>query len=330
MMNIRDILKKYTILAVLIVLIAILCILAPDRFMTASNFITIARQVSISAIIAVGMTFVLVGGNFDISSGSVLSFATVLSALLIVTYNVATPLALIITMIACTGIGFFNGFIVSRFAVPSLISTLAMQQIMQGVAYMLCGGLPIYGIPDGLKVVSQGNVFGFLPIPVIIMIVILIAGQLILSRTYLGRFMYAIGGNTKAAKLSGINVNAIRNTGFAIMGFLVSIAGIVMLGRVASGQPTVGMEYSLNTLAGVVLGGVSLSGGKGTIITGSFIGVLIFAVISNGLVILGFDEFIQLVIKGSVLLAAVVFDGYQSSRTGVKIAKKEKQEKQPA
>jgi ribose/xylose/arabinose/galactoside ABC-type transport system permease subunit len=317
MNTIKEILKKYTILLVLIVLFIILSILEPERFMTFSNLLTITRQASFSAIIATGMTFVLVGGNFDISSGSVLSFATVLPALLIVKYGWNPLIGLTLTVLCCTCIGFFNGFVVSKVGVPSLISTLAMQQVLQGVAYLLCGGLPIYGIPTYLKWLGQGNIFGIIPVPTVTMVVILIVGQFVLSKTYFGRYLYAIGGNAKSAKLSGINVEAIRNASFAIMGFLVSIAGVMMLGRVASGQPTVGAEYSLNTLAGVVLGGVSMSGGKGTIITGSFLGVLIFAVISNGLVILGFEEFVQLVIKGSVLLAAVILDGYQTNRTKI-------------
>jgi len=307
--NMKDIARQYTIFGILIVLIIVLGILSPN-FLTMSNMITIARQISMTAIMGVGLSIVLISHNFDISIGSIMSFTTVFCALLIVQKGFSPIPAILISMTVCVGFGLINGIVVAKAGVPALIVTLAMQQIVQGIAYILCKGLPIYGLPPGLKQISQGHV-SIIPIPVIIMIVILALGSLFLRKTYLGRYVYAVGSNADAAKLSGINVNGIRIGAFALNAFLACIAGVIMLGRVNSGQPTVGSGYDMDVLAGVVLGGISLNGGKGTIM-GAFAGILIIGVLSNGLVILGIDEFVQLLVKGLVLLIAVIVDGIQT------------------
>lgn len=316
-MKALNLLKKYMIVMVLIVIIILFGSLN-SNFLTISNFTTILRQVSMTAIIGVGMAYVLISGNIDLSVGSMMSFTTVFIAKMVVESNMNVVLAIILGLMLCTVIGMINGVVVTKFRVAALISTLAMQQILRGVAYLMCSGLPIYGLPNGLKAMGQGYFFGWLPIPVVIMVVVLVLGAILLDRTYIGRYFYAIGSNKEAAKLSGLNTDNIQILTFAINGFLACLAGLIMLGRVASGQPGCGDGYEMDIITATVLGGVSISGGKGNIL-GAFIGVIIIGAMTNGLVILGLSEYWQQVIKGAILLFAVSFDGIQGAMREKKV-----------
>jgi ribose transport system permease protein len=274
----------------------------------------IIRQVSMLEIVAVGMTFVLLTGGIDLSVGSQISFIGVLVAKLVVDGGLNPILACLIGIAATTLIGFINGTIVTKIGIPPLIATLAMMTILKGVSYITCGGLPVYGIPDSIKVIGQGYL-GAVPIPVFIMLIITAIGIFVLSKTYIGRYFYAVGSNEEAAKLSGLNTNGIKVLVYIVCGFFTGIAGLIMLGRISSGQPVAGNGFEMDVLTAIVLGGVSVVGGKGTII-GAFIGVLIMGVLNNGLIIIGVDEYYQLVIKGLVLLIAVGFDSIQNMKKG--------------
>jgi len=314
--KIFGIIKQYAVVIVLIVLIFVLSEMS-DNFFTLTNFVTIFRQISMTAIIGVGMIAVILCGNIDLSVGSIMSFVGVLVVKLVVEQGMNPYLACVVGLVVCTLIGVFNGIVVTKFKVAALIATLAMQQILQGASYLLCDGLPIYGIPDSMKWIAKGNVLG-IPVPVIIMAVIVIIGGLILSKTYFGRYFYAIGRNVEAAKLSGINTDNIQILSFAASGLLSGLAGIIMVGRIASGQPIAGVGYEMDVISAIVLGGVSVNGGKGNMF-GAFIGVLIIGVLSNGLVIIGLSEYWKIVIKGLVLLLAICFDGIQSMQDRKKI-----------
>jgi ribose transport system permease protein len=220
----------------------------------------------------------------------------------------------LVGLIVATIAGAINGILVTRFKIPALITTLATLTIFRGISYSATNGLPVFGFPkesflgfnEGIQALGTGYVLG-IPIPVIIMVVMFILGYIFLYRTYFGRYIYAIGGNEEAARLSGIKVERIQLLVYAVAGFLTGIAGLIVLGRVNSGQPSVGQGFELQVITAVVLGGVSIAGGKGEL-TGVLLGVLITGVLANGLILLNVSEYNQLVVRGLVLLFAVGLD----------------------
>lgn len=317
-MRLLNLFKKYGVIFILGALILIFAFLNP-AFATLTNLINISKQVAIMAILSVGMTFVLLTGGIELSMGSVISLVVVCISMFVTVMHIPIPLAILLGIAIATGIGFFNGLIIAKVKVPSLIMTLGMQIFLSGFTYTICGGLPVYGIPSELKWVGQTYVFDTIPVSAVIMIIIVLLGYFVLSKTYLGRYFYAIGSNEETANLSGINSDKIRILAYTFCGLLAGIAGVVMLGRIGSGQPSAGAGYEMDVLTGCVLGGVSLSGGKGNI-GKAFAGILVIGVLSNGMSLLGMDAFMQKMVKGMVLILAVVIDSLQY----VKIRKKVK------
>jgi ribose/xylose/arabinose/galactoside ABC-type transport system permease subunit len=316
-MNFSLFIKKYGVIVMLLVLAVVFSALKGSVFLTVNNLFNIARQVSMLAIVATGMTLVLLAQGIDLSAGSQISIAGVIMAMMIKNAGVPTVMASILGVLFCTLIGFINGFIITYTKVAPLIATLAMGKILAGLAFVICNGLPVYGLPNSAKFIAQGYVFSIIPIPVIIMLVIVIAGGFLLNKTYPGRYIRALGSNEEAARLSGINVKFYHIFVYTASGFLIGIAGLIMLGRISSGQPNAGTGFEMDVLTAVVLGGVSVAGGKGSI-SGAFIGVLIIGVLSNGLSIMGINDFYQQVIKGSVLMLAIIFDSLQFMGIGRK------------
>jgi ribose transport system permease protein len=306
--NVVDVLKRYGIYAVLLVL-CIFFSIASENFIRASNLFNVARQVSMLGIASVGFAFVLLLGGIDLSIGSVVTLVNIVAAWLMVTATMNPILASILALIMSAAIGFTNGWIIANIKMPPLIVTLAMMIIIEGVAYLICKGLPIYGFPKSYTVIGQGYI-GPIPIPVIIMVVIMAIGSFILNKTYFGRYFYAVGGNEQAANLSGIKVNNVKYLVYTLSGFFAGIAGIVILSRTNSAQVLSGKGLEFDVLTACVLGGVSVTGGFGKI-SNVVAGVLILGVLSNGLVLLDVSQFVQMVIKGSVLMLAVAFDCLQ-------------------
>lgn len=303
--------KKYGIFVVLLLLIIFFSITS-KVFLAPSNLFNVARQVSMLGIAAVGMAFVLLLGGIDLSIGSQITLVNIVTAWLMVNAGVNPVIASIIAIIMSTSIGFVNGWIIANIKMPPLIVTLATMTVIEGLAYIICKGMPIFGFPKSFTVLGQGYI-GPIPIPVIIMIVILAIGAFILNKTYFGRYFYAVGGNEEAAKLSGINVNRVKYLVYTLSGFFAGIAGIVMLSRTNSGQVLAGKGFEFDVLTAVVLGGVSVNGGYGKI-SNVVAGVLIIGVLSNGLVLLDVSQYVQMLTKGLVLLLAVAFDCLQKNR----------------
>jgi ribose transport system permease protein len=310
-MKIKLVLRKFGVLAVLILLVGLFSILSPS-FFTTGNLFNVVRQVSMSGIVAVGMTFVMLTGGIDLSVGSLLSIVSVAGAWVMVKGGCNPVEAVFICLAVATVFGLFNGLVVTRFNIPPLIATLATMTIIRGISYIITGGLPIYGFPESFTVIGQGYLW-IIPIPVIIMVAVLAAGSFILNYSYLGRFFYAIGGNEEATRLTGVNVSNIKLLVYALSGFFAGLAGVILLSRVNSGQPIAGSGFELDVITAVVLGGVSTSGGEGKL-SGVIAGVLIMGVLSNGLIIMDIGEYYQMVVKGMVLLIAVGFDRMQPSR----------------
>jgi ribose transport system permease protein len=293
------------ILAVLISLTIYFSVVA-DGFLKTENVLNIVRQISMLGISAVGMTFVILTAGIDLSVGSLMSLVNVVCAKLMVEAGFHPVLAVFVSLGLSCFVGLANGIIVTKVNIPPLITTLGMMIALRGMSYVLCDGIPIWGFPENFRVLGQGYV-GIIPIPVIIMVAAFAIGWIFLNKTTYGRYIYGIGGNEEASRLSGVNVHRIKCLVYVLSGLLTGVAAIIMLSRLNTGQPKVGTGFELNVITAVVLGGISIFGGQGRLM-GVFIGVLIMGVLSNGLIILDVSEYYQQIIRGMVLLGAVAFD----------------------
>jgi ribose transport system permease protein len=309
--NKSEILKQFKAKAIWVVLLLLVIgfSIANPRFLSSNNLFTIARQVSMYGIASIGMTFVILISGIDLSTGSIITIVNVVCAYFMVNMGLSIPVAIALSMLLAIGIGLFNGALVSIIGIPAIIATFATQIIFKGVAYIISGGVPIYGFNPSFKVIGQGYV-GIVPVPVIIMIVCFAIGSFILNKTYFGRYFYAVGGNEEASELSGIKVGRTKLLIYTLAGFFAGLAGIVMLSRTNSAQPTAGLGYEFDVITCVVLGGVSITGGFGKI-SGVVAGVLIIGVLTNGMVLMNISTYMQLIVKGLVLILAVGFDCYQ-------------------
>ncbi|WP_420832921.1 ABC transporter permease [Sporohalobacter salinus] len=278
---------------------------ASDYFLTVHNLINVARQISINAILAFGMTFVILTSGIDLSVGSMLALSSIITASLL-TGGYPIFIAILAGLLVGTLLGLANGLMVAKAKMPAFIVTLGMMAIARGLTLDYSNGRPISGFDEGFRIIGAGHI-GFIPIPVIVMILILLICYIILKKTPFGRYIYAIGGNENAAKLSGINTDVVKTSAYVISGFLAGVSGVILAARLNSAQPTAGTGYELNAIAAVVLGGTSLAGGRGNII-GTIIGALIIGILHNGLNLLDVSSFYQSVAKGAVILVAVFLD----------------------
>lgn len=293
----------------LIIISVILSVMNSD-FLTMNNILNVFRQVSINALIAFGMTFVILTGGIDLSVGSILALSGALTAGLM-TAGIAPMLAVVIGVLLGAVMGAVNGFIISKGKVAPFIATLATMTIFRGLTLVYTEGRPITGFgSDAFSLLGSGYFF-FIPIPVIWMVIVFAILYFILKKTAFGRRVYAIGGNEEASILSGIKVDKIKIMIYTISGVLAALAGIILTSRLNSAQANAGVGYELDAIAAVVLGGTSLSGGRGWIF-GTLIGAMIIGVLNNGLNLLEVSSFYQQVVKGSVILLAVLLDRKKS------------------
>jgi ribose transport system permease protein len=291
-------------LAGLLVMGVVLWVLTP-HFLTVSNLLNIAEQATIIAIIAVGMTFVIITGGIDLSVGSVLAVSGVVMASAL-QQEMLLPIALLIGLGVGGFCGLVNGALITIGRLPPFIATLGMMSVARGAALIFTEGRPISGFSERFRSLATGEVLR-IPTPVIIMVVVYAIAHFVLLRTKLGRYTYAIGGNEEAALLSGINVRTYKTTVYGLAGMLSGLAAVLLTARLNSAQPIAGMSYELDAIAATVIGGTSLLGGEGTVV-GTLIGALIMAVLRNGLNLLGVSSFIQQVVIGSVIILAVLID----------------------
>lgn len=307
MKNIGDLYKKYGTVVSLMVLVAIVTILNP-RFFTAYNILNIFKQVSINGLIAFGMTFVILTGGIDLSVGATLGLSGVILGWMI---SSGTPawMAIGITLVFGAVLGFVNGVLVAKVKLQAFIATLATMTMYRGITMIVSDGIPFMGLTKNaplLDYFSQGKILT-VPFPMIIFIVLLAILFVVLHNTVFGRGVYAVGGNEEAARLSSIPVTKIKTLVYTISGLMAALAGVILTSRLSSSQPTAGMGFELDAIAAVVIGGTSLSGGKGRLF-GTFLGALIIGVLNNGLNIIGISAFYQQFIKGLVILFAVILD----------------------
>ena len=293
-------------LIALILLVLVISFISPE-FRTVDNFLSLLRQSSINGLIAFGMTCVILTGGIDLSVGSVLALTTAICAGLIVG---GTPvgLAMIIALVLGVLFGAISGVLVTKGRLQPFIATLVTMTIFRGITMIYMDGRPISGLGSSfvLKFLGKGSILG-IPVPVILFIAIFILFMFLLQKTTFGRRIYATGSNAKSAKLAGVNIDRTKIIAYAISGLMSAMAGLILLSRLNSAQPTLGSGYELDAIAAVALGGVSMDGGRGKI-WGTFVGVLIIAVLNNGLNILGVSSYYQDVVKGLVILIAVLSD----------------------
>ncbi|MCH2158512.1 ribose ABC transporter permease [Oleiphilus sp. HI0066] len=295
-------------LIALLLLIVVVSFLNPN-FFTVDNLLNILRQTSVNAIIAVGMTFVILTAGIDLSVGSVLALCGAICASMI-GLEVPVMIAVPASLLAGALLGAISGVIVSKGRVQAFIATLVTMTLLRGVTLVYTDGRPIStgftDTADSFAWFGTGYAFG-IPVPVWIMVVVFGAGWYVLNHTRFGRYVYALGGNEAATRLSGINIDRIKIGVYAICGFLAALAGIIVTSRLSSAQPTAGMGYELDAIAAVVLGGTSLMGGKGRII-GTLIGALIIGFLNNALNLLDVSSYYQMIAKAVVILLAVLVD----------------------
>ncbi|MFT4001184.1 MAG: ribose ABC transporter permease [Rhizobium sp.] len=286
-----------------LIVVSILMGIASDDFFSLSNIMNVLRQVSINGIIAVGMTMVILTGGIDLSVGAVMALVGTLIAGLTVNAGLPGSVALVAALAAGLGIGLLNGLLVAWGRMPAIIVTLATMGMARGLGLIYSGGYPISGIPGWISWFGVGRI-GFVPVPVILMVVIYAVAWVLLNRTAFGRHVYAIGGNELAAKLSGVKTQRIKLAVYGISGLTAALAAVVLTGRLMSGQPNAGVGFELDAIAAVVLGGSSIAGGRGAII-GTLIGAVLLGILNNGLNLMGINPYLQDVIKGGIILLAI-------------------------
>ena len=310
MKNTMKYMSELTTVIALIILMAVITIIN-SNFLTANNLLNLLLQVTSNALIAFGMTFVILTGGIDLSVGSILALSSALTAGLLGS-GMPVTLAILISLILGCILGMMNGLLISYGKLAPFIVTLATMTIFRGATLVYTNGNPITkGLSDTFlfQFLGQGYIVG-IPFPVIIMFIVFIVLYDLLHKTAFGKSVYAIGGNEKAAYISGVKLNKVKIIIYSISGIMASISGLIITSRLSSAQPTAGASYEMDAIAAVVLGGTSLSGGKGRIL-GTLIGALIIGVLNNGLNIIGVSAFWQQVVKGVVILIAVLIDRFK-------------------
>ena len=289
------------------ILLCLVLSFANENFMSVGNWTNVLRQTSINGVLAIGMTFVILTKGIDLSVGSLLAVAGMVTGSLVTGDNPSSPwLAVAAGLLTGTVLGCVNGAIVARLSVAPFVVTLGMLSVARGLTFIYNDGMPIANLSPQFRFLGQGMVGG-LPVPVLVLALTFAVFWFLLNYTTFGRYVYAVGGNEKSAKTSGIRTRLVVFSVYAISGFLSALAGLILTARTTSALPQAGVAYELDAIAAVVIGGTSLNGGVGTL-TGTLIGALIIGVINNGLDLLGVSSYYQQVIKGAIIVAAVLLD----------------------
>ncbi|MCP3663732.1 MAG: ribose ABC transporter permease [Gammaproteobacteria bacterium] len=307
-MNLKKILIDNKSLIGLLLLMCTVSLFSPS-FLTVDNLLNILRQTSINAIIALGMTYVILTAGIDLSVGSVLAFSSAICATLIA--NDSSMVVAVIATLAVGGLlGAANGVVISYFGVQPFIATLVGMTMVRGATLVYTGGRPIstgdFDVAESFYSLGGGYLAG-IPVPIVIALVVFVIGWIVLNKARLGRYVYAIGGSEQVTRIAGINVNTVKMTVYMTSGVMAALAGIILTARLESAQPTAGLGYELDAIAAVVLGGTSLMGGRGTLV-GTLIGALIIGVLNNALNLMDVSSYYQQIAKGAVILLAVVVD----------------------
>ncbi len=303
----RDLVARLRPLIGLVILSLAISWFSP-RFLTTGNILNVLRQTSINAVIATGMTFVILTGGIDLSVGSVLAYAGAIMAALLATQM---PLAASVALVLLLGatIGAVTGVVITKGKVQPFIATFVSMTLLRGATLVFTDGKPLsadVGPAEAFAFLGQGYAFG-VPVPIFVMIAVLALAYYVLRHTRFGRYVYALGGNEEATRLSGLRTGLIKTTVYAVSGLLAAMAGIILTSRLSSAQPTAGAGYELDAIAAVVLGGTSLAGGSGHIL-GTLVGALIIGILNNALNLMNVSSYYQMIAKGVIILIAVLLD----------------------
>ena len=296
--------RQFGTLIGLVVLCVVLWALTP-HFLTLPNLLNIAQQTSINAVVAVGMTYVILSGGIDLSVGSIVALSGVALGLTLQDGH-STAVAVLAGVAVGSACGLLNGSLVSWGGLPPFIVTLGMMSIARGAALLVTEGRPVSGFDAGFRSLATGQI-GFIPAPVVVTAAVYAIAHLVLARTTFGRYVYAIGGNEEATRLSGVSVRLHKTVIYGVSGLMSAVAAVILTARLNSAQPIAGMMYELDAIAATVIGGTSLMGGEGTLL-GTLVGALIMGVLRNGLNLLGVSSFLQQIVIGGVIVGAVLID----------------------
>jgi ribose/xylose/arabinose/galactoside ABC-type transport system permease subunit len=304
---------RETGIALVVIAMVVFLSLATDTFFTASNLAVVSRVIALNAIIAIGMTMVILIGGIDLSVGSVVAITSVMVGLSMVRASMPIWVSIAIGIMTGMLIGFINGMLIVKTKVPPFIITLGMMGLARGAALVITKGSSISGFPEQYLPIGQGFVLTYIPVPVVIAAVIAIIAHIILSRTTFGRRIYLLGSNEEATLLSGINVNRMKVVVFTICSSLAAVEAIIETSRMSTGQPASGSGYELTAIGAVIIGGASMAGGEGTIL-GTILGSILLGLITNGLILLGISAYWQQVFSGTIIILAVALDTWRRNR----------------
>lgn len=317
----RSLWREAGVYGVLVVLYVLIAVLEPS-FRGWPNFRNVLTQISMTAIVAVGMTWVILTAGIDLSVGSVAALSACVAAILMTRHGLGGPAGVALTLLLGAALGLLNGLAISRTGLPPFIATLALMVMARGLAFVVSGGGAIYNLPAGYLWFGSGNLaenlplIEKLPVVVVLMFVLYVAGHVILQRTRLGRYIYSVGSNEEASRLSGVPVGRVKIVAYTFCGLLSGLAGLLYTGYVGAAEPTIGDGLELDVIAAVVIGGTSLSGGQGNL-PGTFAGALLIGLVRNGLNLMQVNSNYQRVAIGAIIFLAVMIDMYQKRRRRV-------------
>lgn len=300
-----DLLRRFSVFIILVGLLLVFSLLSED-FLTVRNLLNVGRQISIVAMVSAGMTFVILTAGIDLSVGSLVALSGVTAALVSAQLGLPVPVAILAGILTGAACGAISGLLVAWGDLPPFVATLAMMAAARGATLVITQGRPVSGVTKAFRDFGNGAFLG-IPIPIWVLAVVVIGSWYVLGQTRFGRYVYAVGGNEETAKLAGINVRRVKLAVYVISGAFAGLAGMILAARLNSAQPTAGVALELDAIAAVVLGGTSLSGGSGSV-GGTLVGAFIIGVLANGLNLIGVPSYYQQVIKGVVIVLAVVLD----------------------
>jgi ribose/xylose/arabinose/galactoside ABC-type transport system permease subunit len=301
----NNIISKYGVYIFLFLLIVILSLMT-DSFLSTRNIINVLRQISINAVLAFGMTFVIISGGIDLSVASTVALSGVLATSFAHPGDYPLFIPILIALAIGSLVGLVNGGIISRTGIPPFIVTLGLMQVARGFAFIYTKGTSVINLSESYKFIGQGSLFG-VPFPIFILVIVFIICYFVLHKTKFGRHVYAVGGNSLAAKVSGVSITKIRTLVYMISGLLAGLVGLVLTSRTNSGNPNAAFTYELDAIAAVVIGGTSMTGGKGTMV-GTLIGAMLIGIINNGLDLINVSSYTQQVVKGVIIIGALLID----------------------
>ena len=285
------------------------------NFLNYSNFLTVLQQMVLNGILAVGMMFTIITGGIDLSVGCTYAITGIVVASCTVNYGMNPFLAILVGILIGAVLGAFNGFLINQLKLQPFIDTLGTMSLYRGIAYVVTGGVPVTNVPTSYRDIFNGIVFGGVRNYIIVMVVVFVIAHILLSKMRSGDYLYAVGGNEEAAKLSGVNVIKTKYIAYIFCGICAAIAGMIMLASLGSAEATAGQAYETNAIAAAAIGGTRMAGGKGTAL-GTFIGALMLAVLKVGMVVINVDSFWQFVVTGIIIIVASYFEFIQQDVAG--------------